>query len=181
MKRIEFYEKRKIFGIISAAIVAIGLLCTFIFGVQLDIQFKGGSFLSYNYEGSIDLNAVEGVAEEVLKTDVSVTTTTDPTGATIFKISTADKVSVDENEAIVQLSILIGRKEFTTEEPFCVDMTIGAKFKWDDVYDEETLQELLSKNAPALLLGYARPIIANITDAGPIPAYHLPFYNFTDD
>ena len=100
MKRIEFYEKRKIFGIISAAIVAIGLLCTFIFGVQLDIQFKGGSFLSYNYEGSIDLNAVEGVAEEVLKTDVSVTTTTDPTGATIFKISTADKVSVDENEAL---------------------------------------------------------------------------------
>ena len=89
--------------------------------------------------------------------------------------------SDDENEAIVQLSILIGKKEFTTEEPFCIDMTIGAKFKWDNVYDEKTLQELLSKNAPALLLGYARPIIANITDAGPIPAYHLPFYNFIDD
>ena len=60
-------------------------------------------------------------------------------------------------------------------------MTIGAKFLWDDVYDEETLRDLLSKNAPALLLGYARPIIANMTSAGPMAAYHLPFYNFTDN
>ena len=60
-------------------------------------------------------------------------------------------------------------------------MTIGARFLWDDVYDEETLQDLLSQNAPALLLGYARPIIANMTSVGPTSTYNLPFYNFTDN
>ena len=87
----------------------------------------------------------------------------------------------DEKEAVVQLTILVGEKEFTEDIPFYVDMTIGAKFMWEDVYDDETLQNLLSKNAPALLLGYARPIIANMTSSGPLPTYNLPFYNFIDD
>lgn len=87
----------------------------------------------------------------------------------------------NKNEAIVKLNILVGEKEFSEDIPFYVDMTIGAKFLWDDVYDDDTLQNLLSKNAPALLLGYARPIIANMTSAGPMTAYNLPFYNFTDN
>lgn len=86
----------------------------------------------------------------------------------------------DENAAVVQLNIIVGDKDFSKDVPFYFNITIGAMFSWDDVYDDETLQTLLSKNAPALLLGYARPIIANITESSPIPAYHIPFYNFTE-
>lgn len=129
MKRIEFYQNRKTFVIISAAIIAIGLICTLIFGVDLDIQFKGGSFLSYNYEESIDLNAVEDVAEDVLKTDVSVTTTTDPTGATIFKISTSSDVTVDENEALDKaLAEKFPSNKIVFNETRIVSPSMGASF-----------------------------------------------------
>ena len=89
------------------------------------------------------------------------------------------KSSEEEKEAVVELNIIIGAKE-NNEAPFYVDMVMGAIFKWDDSYDENTVKDLLSINAPALLLGYARPIIATITNMSPFPAYNLPFYNFTE-
>lgn len=106
------------------------------------------------------------------KDSVSITNT--------FNVEVSKSKDKDENEAVVQLNIIIGDKDFSKGVPFYFDITIGAMFSWDDAYDDETLQTLLSKNAPALLLGYARPIIANITESSPIPAYHMPFYNFTE-
>ena len=100
-----------------------------------------------------------------------------------INISNAFKVNINKyenkNEAIVELNIIIGQKE-SEPSPFYVDMVIGAVFKWDNSYDEETVQNLLSINAPALLLGYARPIVATITNMSPYPSYNLPFYNFTE-
>ncbi len=42
-----FYSKRKIYYAISACILAFGLIMTFINGITLDIQFKGGAILKY--------------------------------------------------------------------------------------------------------------------------------------
>lgn len=53
-KTLDFIGKRKIFYGISLTIIAIGLICNIIFGVTLDIQFKGGTIISYNYVGEID-------------------------------------------------------------------------------------------------------------------------------
>lgn len=98
-------------------------------------------------------------------------------------ISNAFNVNVerleDKCEAVVELNIIIGNKE-ENPSPFFIDMVIGAAFKWDDSYDEETVQSLLSVNAPALLLGYARPIISTITNMSPYATYNIPFYNFTE-
>lgn len=100
-----------------------------------------------------------------------------------INISNAFKANIkkieNKNEAIVELNIIIGQKGIAPS-PFYVDMIIGAIFKWDNTYDEKTVQDLLSINAPALLLGYARPIIATITNMSPFPVYNLPFYNFTE-
>lgn len=100
-----------------------------------------------------------------------------------INISNAFKASIkkieDKNEAIVELNIVIGEKD-DNSSPFYVDMIMGAVFKWDNTYDEKTIQDLLSINAPALLLGYARPIVATITNMSPFPSYNLPFYNFTE-
>lgn len=81
-------------------------------------------------------------------------------------------------QAIVELSITIGNPD-ETKEPFFIEMTIGASFRWEDAYTEDTIRDLLSINAPALLLGYARPIVSTITSMSPYPAYDIPFYNFT--
>jgi len=86
--------------------------------------------------------------------------------------------SETDHKAIVELDILIGNTD-SQKEPFYIELTIGASFKWDDAYADETIRDLLSVNAPALLLSYARPIISTITNMSPYPAYDIPFYNFT--
>lgn len=101
------------------------------------------------------------------------------------KLSISNSFSINvnkhpsQNEAIVALGISVGNEH--NSEPFNVEMSILAKFVWDDAYDEKTINDLLTINAPSLLLGYARPIIATITGMSPYPAYNIPFYNFTEN
>ena len=42
---IDFYGKRKIFLIISIAIMVIGIICNIIMGTNLDVQFAGGAVI----------------------------------------------------------------------------------------------------------------------------------------
>ena len=99
-----------------------------------------------------------------------------PTVNNNFEVNIARSES--SNEAIVRLKVTVDGNLEDANSPFSVSLTIGAKFIWDDSYDEETISSLLSINAPALLLGYARPIISSITTTCPCGAYNLPFYNF---
>ncbi|MDD2579429.1 MAG: protein translocase subunit SecF, partial [Eubacteriales bacterium] len=56
-----FYKHRKVFFAISLALIIAGALAAIFFGVDLDIQFKGGSLLTYSYTGEIDLKTAESV------------------------------------------------------------------------------------------------------------------------
>ena len=82
------------------------------------------------------------------------------------------------NEAMVDLKITVD--ETSENSPFSFEIVMASFFKWDDCYDEITVNNLLSINAPALLLGYARPIISVMTSSCPGGAYNLPFYNFVN-
>ena len=62
--------------------------------------------------------------------------------------------------------------------PFELEIKVASDFKWDDSLSDEKVEYMLNTNAPALLLSYMRPIVANITNASKIPAYNLPFINF---
>lgn len=84
-----------------------------------------------------------------------------------------------ENDTIVSLSLKIG--EESSEFPFFIDTCIIAKFKWEKSFPKKQVDSLLSKNAPSLLLGYLRPIIANVTNSSPFPPYNIPFMNFIED
>lgn len=74
---IDFYKKRWIFFGISLCIMVIGIICVFAKGVQLDIQFKGGSLLKYTYEGTLDSNTAADVATKELGKPVSGQITSD--------------------------------------------------------------------------------------------------------
>ena len=52
--RIKFYENRKIFFMLSLAVILIGVLFNVIFGTQLDIQFTGGAVIKYSYQGELN-------------------------------------------------------------------------------------------------------------------------------
>ena len=90
------------------------------------------------------------------------------------------RYSDDSKHALVELIVKIG-EEGSENPPFSVLMIIGAMFKWDEGYDDGTISRLLSINAPTLLLGYARPIIAYITSTSGFASYNIPFINFTPE
>ena len=85
--------------------------------------------------------------------------------------------SKNENKANVKLTL-----ETNTENekaPFKLRISMASDFKWEDM-DEKTIDSTLRLNAPALLLGYMRPIVANITNSSSFPVYNLPFFNFKE-
>lgn len=87
------------------------------------------------------------------------------------------KRSKNENRANVELTL-----ETNTENekaPFKLRIKVASDFKWEDL-DEKMVESMLNLNAPALLLGYMRPIVANITNSSNFPAYNLPFINFKE-
>ncbi len=67
-----FVEKRKIFFTISTVLIALIVILSFVLGVNLDIQFKGGSIASYSYSGTIDTNAFAKVLKDYTGSEVSV-------------------------------------------------------------------------------------------------------------
>lgn len=76
-KYTRFFQKRKIFFVISLVIMLFGIISVFTKGVQLDIQFKGGALLKYTYEGEIDADAVADKTTSMLGRPVSTQITSD--------------------------------------------------------------------------------------------------------
>ncbi len=73
----QFYNKRWVYFTISIAIMVIGIIFTFVKGVQLDIQFKGGALLKYTYEGELNEKSAEDKASELLGRPVTTQLTSD--------------------------------------------------------------------------------------------------------
>lgn len=90
-------------------------------------------------------------------------------------------VSRDKNvkKAIVELIVSIN--SYIESAPFCVQSVICSAFKWDSGTPEEQVEFILEHNAPALLLSYLRPLIANVTNSSPIGAFNLGFVDFTSN
>ena len=77
----DFVGKRKTFVIISAAVAALTVLFSFILGVNVDIRFKGGTILTYSYEGTVDTNSIKSTVEALGTPRATVTTGTSFTGS----------------------------------------------------------------------------------------------------
>lgn len=82
----------------------------------------------------------------------------------------------DENIAKVVLQLQVGTDG---EAPFKLWIRVASNFMWENL-SKEILDIMLNNNAPALLLGYMRPIVASITNSSKFPTYNLPFMNFKD-
>lgn len=65
-KYFTFYAHRKVFFMISIAIMILGIIGVLVRGVQLDIQFTGGAILKYTYQGEIDAESVADEASQIL-------------------------------------------------------------------------------------------------------------------
>ncbi len=77
---IDFVGKTKVFVIVSAVLIAATVAGTFIKGVDVDIRFKGGTMITYSYEGEINTNDVKSQVESLGTPKATVTTGTSFTG-----------------------------------------------------------------------------------------------------
>lgn len=95
MKNFDFVGKRKLFAYIALGIMAVGLIVNVIFGVELDVSFKGGTFITYSYTGEIDIDEFKNFANDTL--DVKFDVTTGQSGdADTIQLSLADNLSLEE-------------------------------------------------------------------------------------
>ncbi len=73
-KQYNIVANRKKFFIFSSVLIIIIFLYSAIFGVKMDIEFKGGAMLTYSYTGTIDEKVVTKDIGSVLGNDVSIQT-----------------------------------------------------------------------------------------------------------
>ena len=66
-----FYQRRKIFFSISIALIVIGIFVAVFFGIELDIQFRGGSLVNYSFEGELSLTEAESVISDTIGINVT--------------------------------------------------------------------------------------------------------------
>lgn len=99
----DFIKNSKKYAMISIILIVICIVSTFIFGVKLDIQFKGGTIITYLYEGDIDVAQFEADAEAALDgIDVATTIGTDfNTGKNNIQISLLSNAGLTADKQIV--------------------------------------------------------------------------------
>lgn len=97
------------------------------------------------------------------------------------ELNTKIPKELSSGSAVVTLRISIAKKA-GANSPFSLEAEMKSHFLWNpEELDAKQAEKLLSQNAPALLLGYLRPIIAETTQKANLPPYHLPFMDFTKD
>lgn len=102
-----------------------------------------------------------------------------------FCIGTETKVSISEDskEARVILEVNIPKTPQSATElnlPFSCRVWVMADFSWGEEMDNIAVQPFLKINAPALLLSYARTMVAQLTMQAGFPAFHIPFIDFRE-
>ena len=100
LNNFDFIAKRKLFLWISCAILVVGLIVNLIMGVELDIDFKGGTLLKYSYEGVFDKGAATSFVQTKLpgaELDLSV-----EGNLNVIKVSLPSEVSVDTQTTFVK-------------------------------------------------------------------------------
>ena len=99
---IDFNKAFKYVILVYAIIFVVGIVACF-FGINLDINFSGGTKIAYSYTGEIKTADIEKVAEKQLSTSFSVSKSTALAGDTeTFEIALAGKnaISADKQEEL---------------------------------------------------------------------------------
>lgn len=103
--QIDYIKNKKIFFTISIALVVITILATFILGVNLDIQFKGGTIITYTQEGGLDATTFEKAVEAQLGQSVTLQEQTNVTTGNInyvVSLTSTDGLSLEEQGALTE-------------------------------------------------------------------------------
>ncbi len=130
---LDFTGKKKIFFGISLGIIVIGIICNFIFGTTLDIQFSGGATLTFSYQGDIKQDELHDFIQEKTTDRITTAFSSDLVGGTGNNVT----VQFSGNDAIDQnirptLQAALQEKypdaNFVCLEENSVDASMGLSF-----------------------------------------------------
>ncbi len=108
-RQYNFSGMKKVYFSIAGALVALAL-CTSFLGVEVAIDFKGGTIVSYSYNGDIDELACKAEIEEILNSPVT--------------IQTGESFDADTNTLTISFSYSEGLTQDLQEEMLaCVQKT----------------------------------------------------------
>ena len=130
---IDLISKRKWFIIISSVLCALTLIGALVLKIDVDITFKGGTLLTYSYEGDVETSAVKSEVESALKGHiVDVSSKVDNSiGKTTLIVSLAanEGISSDEQMAVTdKLQKTFKDNNIVLEQSTVVDPSIGGEF-----------------------------------------------------
>lgn len=105
--KIDIVGRRKIWFTISIALIAIVVLASFILGVRLDINFRGGTILTYSFaeNAAPDKDAFLGTAQEAAGQSASLQEQNDVTTGTltyVLTLSSKNGITPEQQEAITE-------------------------------------------------------------------------------
>ncbi len=136
-KVIDFVGSKKIFFGVSLGIMLIGIICNFIFGTTLDIQFSGGATLTFSYtsdeEHPIDQNALYDFIQEKTTDKITTSFSEDLMGNTGKNVSVQfsgnDSIETDIQKNLEKdLQAQYPDNNFITLEANSVDASMGFSF-----------------------------------------------------
>lgn len=103
---INFYAKRKIYYIISLALIVAGIIGIFVRGVKMDITFSGGAKLTYSYTGNtINTADVEKLVKETLGRDSTAQTATgyqNNDQSLVISLAGTESLTTDEQDKLYE-------------------------------------------------------------------------------
>lgn len=91
-KQFDFIGKRKVFLLISVAILLAGFIANIFMGTELDINFKGGAIFTYSVSGDVDKDGITAIAKDVLGDEAEISFTTDVSGENTQATFTLTKI-----------------------------------------------------------------------------------------
>ena len=130
---IDFVGKKKIFFCISLGIILIGIICNIIFGTTLDIQFSGGSTLTYSYKSDLDTNKLHDFIQKETDDRITASFSSDMAGGTGNSVTVqfAGNNAIDKEigtELTADLQKEYPDADFILLEENSVDASMGLSF-----------------------------------------------------
>ena len=129
---INFIGNRKKFYTFSCALIAIVLVFCAVFGVKMDVEFKGGSMVTLSYEGDVDLPSLKSeIGSQLGQSDLTLQTGSDISGNQTLTVTLPGSQTLTTeqlDDMLTAINEAHPENNFEQNEVSNVNATIGKEF-----------------------------------------------------
>ena len=129
---INFVGNRKKFYTFSCALIAIVLVFCAVFGVKMDVEFKGGSMVTLSYEGDVDLPSLKSeIGSQLGQNDLTLRTGSDISGNQTLTVTLPGSQTLTTeqlDDMLTAINEAHPENNFEQNEVSNVNATIGKEF-----------------------------------------------------